>query len=231
MGKKTLAHPDYQVVQGMWHPTLNLGKVPADFTHKSNQRVWLVCPGCIHGCGRHHEWEARVADLTRSGDRMVCPYCSSNNIKFCPCRSVENDPRLYREWHTSNPPASKVAKSSDTKYLWNCLKGHPAYKASCGSRCSQNSGCPVCGAENRTRHLAVSDGRPDLANEWDHERNKKAPSEVTLGSTYKAWWICSSNPEHTWQAVVQSRTLRGTGCPACKSRNKFRPRKFGYDGG
>jgi len=147
--------------------------------------------------------------------------------KFCLCRSVENDPRLFRELHPS-----KVSKGSNKRFLWVCLKGHPPYEAACTSRSCYNSGCPVCGDEDRTRHPIVSVGRPDLAGEWDHKRNTKSPSEVTLGSTYKAWWVCSRQQEHsTWQALVQSRALRGTGCPACMTQNKFRPRTFGSDGG
>jgi len=58
--KKTLADPEYVDFQDMWHPTLNLGKLPADFTHSCHQQIWLRCSGCIHGCGRHHEWEATL---------------------------------------------------------------------------------------------------------------------------------------------------------------------------
>jgi hypothetical protein len=104
-GKKTLAHPEYQLIQGLWHPTRNLGKAPGDFTYKSSKRVWLRCPGCIHECGRQHEWEARVDKLTRHEGRVVCPYCNSMAGKFCPCRSMANHPRLSKEWHPSNPPA------------------------------------------------------------------------------------------------------------------------------
>jgi hypothetical protein len=127
--------------------------------------------------------------------------------KFCPCRSVDNDPRLSKEWHPSNPPPDQVGKSSKKKSLWLCLKGHPPYKAGCGQRCTFNSGCPVCGDENRrtTRHPVLSVGRPDLAQEWDYKRNCKLPSEVTLGSKHKAWWVCS-NPEHPgWQSLVRNR--------------------------
>jgi hypothetical protein len=232
-GKKTLAHPDYQLIQHMWHPTLNQGKVPADFTYKSNQKVWLRCPGCIHECGRQHEWEARVQDLTQHGGHTVCPYCDCRFGGFCPCRSVANDPRLWKEWHPSNPPANQVAKSSLKKYIWSCPKGHPPYKASCANRCTYNSGCPVCGIEKSrtTRHPLVSVGRVDLAEEWDFKRNSKLPSEVTLGSHYKAWWFCSSNPDHcAWQTSVQHRALKGSGCPACRSKNRFKPRQFGSAG-
>jgi len=232
-GKKTLAHPDYHLIHSMWHPTLNLGKVPADFTHRSGQWVWLQCPGCMHECGRHHEWEASVHLLTRHGGHIVCPYCESKGTKFCPCRSVENDPQLWREWHPSNPPANQVAKSSNEKYLWVCPEGHLPYKAICRDRCSYNTGCPVCGVEKSrtTRHPVVSIGRPDLAEEWDGRRNSKSPSEVTLGSHYKAWWVCSRNPEHpSWQALVKRRALSGNGCPACQAINRFKPRQFGPAG-
>jgi hypothetical protein len=232
-GKKTLAHPAYQLIQGMWHPTRNQGKMPADFTHRSAQKVWLRCPGCIHECGRQHEWKAKIYCLTNNKRHTVCPYCNSKASKFCSCRSVANDPRLSMEWHSSNPPANQVAKSSDNKYVWVCQEGHPPYKAGCGPRFTHNTGCPVCGVEKArtTRHPVVSVGRPDLAEEWDLERNSKLPSEVTLGSMYKAWWVCSSNSEHPgWQSVVQSRALRGNGCPACKNINRFKPRKFGSTG-
>jgi len=214
----------------MWHPTKNLGKLPADFAHKSSQRVWLCCPGCIHECGRYHQWQAIVCNLTQYGGHIVCPYCASKSGGFCPCRSVENDTRLSKEWHHSNPPANQVAKSSGKKYLWVCPEGHAAYKATCDSRCHSNSGCPECGNENRiiTHHPVLSVGRPDLELEWDHMRNTTSPRELTLGSNYKVWWVCRSNPEHSpWRATVKSRALDGNGCPACMSMNRFKPRKFG----
>jgi hypothetical protein len=229
-GKKTLAHLNYQAIHRMWHPTKNQGKLPADFTHASIKRVWLRCPGCNHGCGRHHESEARLHSLTRNGGHVVCHYCESEAGSFCECRSVESDPRLSKEWHSGNPPSREVAKSSHKSFLWVCLEGHLPYMATCNNRSNLNTGCPVCGVNKSrtTRHPVVSVGRPVLAREWDCERNAKSPREVTLGSHYMASWVCSSNPEHPpWQTVVQSRALRGSGCPACVSQNRFKPKFFG----
>jgi len=193
--------------------------------------VWLRCPGCSHGCGKQHEWEARIYNLTRPGGLLlVCPCCVSRGGGFCECRSVQNDPQLSKEWHPSNPPAGQVAKGSTAKYIWVCPKGHPPYKAQCHSRSLGNTGCPVCGAEEAktTRHPVLSVGRPDLAEEWDTQRNLKTPSEVTLGSDYRAWWVCSCNPEHpAWQARVKTRAMRGSNCPACRTRNRFKPRIYG----
>jgi len=167
---------------------------------------------------------------------LVCPSCDSRGGSFCECQSVANDPSLSREWHLDNPSARGVAKSSRGRYLWLCPNGHPPYTTSCNNRCSQNHGCPICGDEKKgsTRHPLISVGRPDLAKEWDTRRNTRSPIEVTLGSRYVASWICSRNPEHPpWQTSVQTRALRGCGCPACIPQNRFKARTFGpsYDGG
>jgi len=217
----------------MWHPTKNLGKLLAGITRKSRQMVWLRCRGCIHGCGRHHERQTCGHTLTRCGGHLVCPSCKSRGrgrSSFCECQSVAEDPRLSREWHPKNPPADQVSKSSNTRFQWVCQKGHPPYKVTCNNRCTHNSGCPVCGAENRrtTHQPVLSDGRPDLAKEWDHTRNAKLPNDVTLGSNYQVWWICSSKPEHLpWHTRVSDRALADCGCPACRHMNRFKPRKFG----
>jgi hypothetical protein len=181
--KKTLAHPDYHLIQSWWHPTNNLGKLPCDFTHKSTRYVWLRCPGCRHECGRHHEWKARVGGLTtnsvRNGGYIVCPSCSSQGGSFCECQSVANHPRLSKEWHPDNPPARDVARRSNKKFLWLCPKGHEPYLASCDSRCSANTGCYECGIEKGRvpYHPVISVGRPDLAKEWDTKRNAKSPDK------------------------------------------------------
>ena len=53
---------------------------------------------------------------------------------------------------------------------------------------------------------------PELAMEWDYEKNKLLPSEVTAGSGRKVWWKCSICG-HGWKAVIANRIT--TGCPEC----------------
>ena len=228
-GRKTLAHPEYEAIQSMWHPTHNEGKQPADVTHGSTKKVWLQCPGCGHGCGRKHEWEARATDLTKRGGGIVCPSCESKGGSFCECQSVAADPTLSAEWHPVNPTANQVATRSNKKFLWKCPEGHAPYEASCQQQFNSNSGCPACfqARTGKQIHPSLSDGRPDLAKEWDAGRNDKSPSEVTLGSAHKAWWRCSKNPEHLWQERVIARAVQGDGCQQCRGVNPFKLRKFG----
>ena len=47
---------------------------------------------------------------------------------------------------------------------------------------------------------------------------EQPPSDVTLGSCLRAWWLCqacSCGYPHVWQTGVQQRALKGTGCPVC----------------
>jgi len=45
------------------------------------------------------------------------------------------------------------------------------------------------------------------------------PRDMHLHSNKRVWWRCSRNPDHEWEAVINSRTgTRQSGCPACAGR-------------
>lgn len=57
---------------------------------------------------------------------------------------------------------------------------------------------------------------PDIANEWNYERNGDLRPDFFLpNSGKKVWWKCSKG--HEWQAIIQSRN-QGIGCPYCSGR-------------
>lgn len=58
--------------------------------------------------------------------------------------------------------------------------------------------------------------RPDIANEWNSEKNGVvSPEQVTVSSGKKFWWICSLG--HEYQMSVDSRT-HGSKCPYCTGK-------------
>ena len=64
---------------------------------------------------------------------------------------------------------------------------------------------------------------PSKAKEWHYQKNVGiSPQDVTAGSNKKVWWKCATNPEHEWEARVDSRSA-GRGCPSCGSQK--RPKK------
>ena len=73
---------------------------------------------------------------------------------------------------------------------------------------------------------------PDLAKEWNYERNGALlPSDITAGSSKKVWWKCSVCGNE-WSATVYSRK-NGTGCPSCgkvKQAISFRKKRIEKNG-
>ncbi|ULP49235.1 zinc-ribbon domain-containing protein [Mycolicibacter virginiensis] len=60
--------------------------------------------------------------------------------------------------------------------------------------------------------------RPDLAAQWDSEKNGVlTPEDVTAGSGARPWWICP-DCGHSWASYVYSRAGGGHGCPNCGRR-------------
>ena len=57
--------------------------------------------------------------------------------------------------------------------------------------------------------------RPDIAAQWDTERNSQPPSMFTQGSNARAWWICEAG--HSWDMPIKRRTA-GQGCPVCAGK-------------
>ena len=54
---------------------------------------------------------------------------------------------------------------------------------------------------------------PDLAKEWNYEKNGNLkPEHFAANSNKKAWWKCKKG--HEWQAIINSRN-NGVGCPYC----------------
>lgn len=65
----------------------------------------------------------------------------------------------------------------------------------------------------KTRLSSVSDSH--LIKEWHPTKNIDLdPAKLTLGSTKRAWWLCSKG--HEWEAIILSRGKRG--CSQCSNR-------------
>jgi hypothetical protein len=57
---------------------------------------------------------------------------------------------------------------------------------------------------------------PALAAQWHPTANAPlTPADVTCGSKRRITWVCPSDPQHVWEAILQSRTTMKYGCPYC----------------
>lgn len=72
-------------------------------------------------------------------------------------------------------------------------------------------------AKNDENNLAAL--FPEIAAQWDFEKNEKKPEEVAAHSNKKVFWKCDK--KHSYEAAVAERTRkdgRRTGCPYCAGK-------------
>ena len=206
----------YPALAKQWHPQKNGRLTPRDVTAGSRKKVWWICK-------KGHEWQAMIALRTRG--TSGCPVCAGKVIV-----SGDNDlakifPEIAAQWHPTlngNLTPEMVSPYSNRKVWWQCELGH-AYFASVSSRTMKGSGCPYCsGKKDLPGFNDLATVEPAIAAQWHPTLNGSlTPSQVTVGSKKKVWWLCPEG--HSWQAVIYSRTgSKKCGCPVCMGRVKVK---------
>lgn len=56
--------------------------------------------------------------------------------------------------------------------------------------------------------------RPDLAEEWDYNKNHTKPEYHTYKSNDIVWWICKKC-HYNWKSTIANRVEHNNGCPKC----------------
>ena len=201
---KTL-YPD---VAAEWDYNRN-EKKPEDYRPKSNEKVYWKCPEC------GESYPARIASRTSGSG---CPCCSGQKVKIGVNDLKTLFPEVAAEWdynRNEKNPEDYRAKSNKKVY-WKCPKCGESYPAIIGNR-TKGTGCPCCSGQKVK--IGVNDLRtlyPNVAAQWDNNRNEKKPEDYKYGSSAKVYWICPECGE-SYRATIAHRT-RGTGCPYCSGR-------------
>lgn len=184
---------------------------PEEVAYSSVKKIWWIC-------NKGHNWEASPLSRIKHG-LSKCPYCSNQKVL-----SGYNDfatlyPNLLKEWDYSkneehNP--YNIIAGSHIKVWWICKHGH-SYKTSIGNRI-KGTNCPYCaGQKVLVGFNDLASNYPELINEWDYNKNKFNPNEVSSGSGLAVWWKCKKG--HSWKSIISNRTKNGKrGCPICANR-------------
>ena len=208
-----------------WDHENNL-KSPEDFSPNSHFKAWWIC-------NLEHKWQATINSRTRGHG---CPFCSGR------IASPENNltklfPELLKEWDFKKNKTIKPSdftKASSKEVWWICKNGH-SWKSKISNRTYRNSGCPTCWSQMRgnihrksivSKYGSLSSNFPDIAKEWNIEKNDKLkPDEIASKSSKKVWWVCRKG--HEWTASISNRTYHNSGCPFCKGQtSKLEVRVF-----
>lgn len=197
---------DYPALALQWHPTKNAGITPKEVYASSSDLFWWRCL-----VASDHEWTASVAGRTRKD--AGCPSCAG--IQASSTNSLGDlSPKTGLEWHpfrNGELTRFQVVAASDLSRWWKCSKGHE-WEATVVSRTTGGGGCPKCYDEQNPLSVLF----PNLAHQWHPTKNAELkPEQVPASSKDRAWWRCSKNAAHEWEATIASRTTGRRGCPRC----------------
>jgi len=136
-------------------------------------------------------------------------------------KSIADYAHLLNQWHPTlngeNNP-SEIQAGSDDKVWWKCYvaNGHE-WPSKVYSRTTNDSGCPFCSGHRVTPEESLQAFSPEVADEWDHEKNGKVkPIHVSPYSNKKYNWICKKCG-YSYKADPAHRLDKKnpTGCPQC----------------
>lgn len=124
---------------------------------------------------------------------------------------------IVQEWNydkNSGIIPEQVSLGSNKVIWWKCKFGHE-WEATVKNRVNGN-GCPYCA--NKKVLKGYNDLQtifPNVAQEWNYEKNDGFPSEYTKFSGKKVWWKCKMG--HEWEATICKRAQGGS-CPYCSNK-------------
>lgn len=198
----------YPHVAHYWHPSKNGSLTPQNVAPHSSKAVWWMCD-------RGHEWKRKISYEIKSS---ACPYCSGRLA--CKENSLASlFPELSKEWDTQkngSPAPHDITTKSKRRVWWKCDKGH-SWQMDIRTRCSGIGNCPYCMGKRVCEENCLEVLSPQITAEWDYEKNRElTPALVTNHSSIKVWWKCTKG--HSWQALIRSRTVIGSGCPVCAGK-------------
>ena len=190
-----------------WDYKENGKLTPWQVSYGSKKRIHWICKKC------GYKWDAVAHTRKKSG----CPCCANRVVVEGINDLCTTHPDLAKEWdYRENGKLTpwQVSYGSKKRIHWICKKC--GYKWDAEAHTRKKNGCPCCA--NRVVVEGVNDlctTHPDLAKEWDYQKNEKMPSEVVAGSHQYAWWLCEK--KHSWRAQIKSRA-KGCGCPECANK-------------
>ncbi len=215
--RKYLSEIDWLMEDWDWKRNSQEEIYPNEISTGSDKYAWWKC----HICGyeenkrcnnRYYGHGCTKCSRKRIGKKVTENYINKNGS------FGEQYPILAYEWHkikNGEITPFDVNKGSSKKVWWQCVNNHE-YQAAISHRVN-GTGCPYCaGRKVLVGYNDFETIYPELAKEWDYEKNEKCtPKQITAGSSKKVWWRCDKG--HSYNSTVANRVI-GQGCSICSGK-------------
>ncbi len=215
-------------LKDQFHPTKN-GKLTAyDITpYSNNDEIWWIYPYDDPVTGKHFDFEWQSAPATRMITRG-CPFISNQKVWPGYNDLKTKFPEIAKEWDykkNKGKPEDYMPNSRELVW-WRYPYDDPetgnhydfSWQSRITNRVQDNSGCPYL-SNNAVweGYNDLASKRPDLAEEWDYEKNKGVtPNKITLCSGYKRWWKCSRCGKSMY--ISPAKRAKGQNCSCLNCR-------------
>lgn len=200
-----------------WHSTKNPDLNPHILTAGSGKSAVFLCPFC------GYEYTSVIRRAAK------CPACTGRVATSENCLAATN-PEILHEWdfeYNGDLTPYNITKNTTKVIGLKCSTCSNSYQKKVhlwvlGER------CPYCAGKKIDKSKSLAVKHPDVAADWDFERNGEVtPYDVLPKSHFMAWW--KGKCGHVWQTMVfnrtaiivrESHTYYGTGCPICAGQTK-----------
>jgi len=199
---------------------------PEFYMPKTGRKAWWLH---YTDGGVLHRWRARVCDVVKRNclqekSTLGCPYCVGKSVGFGN-DLVTTHPYLAEQLSVCRNGfgSESCTQGSHKKVWWWHRTGGGVlheWRASIYSRALDDKGCPYCknqlvGYGNDLKSL-----RPDIAKDWDFDRNDRGPESYVPKSGKAVWWVHTTDEGeiHRWKAIIKNRVSNKSRCPYCSGR-------------
>ena len=200
-----------------WNYKKNYPLIPSEVLPNSNKKVWWLqeVEGIVF------EWKASVNSRNHGTGN---PYLSNQKVLVGYNDLATTNPNLAKEWNyeKNHPLTPKMVTEKSKKKVWwiQNVNGHSfEWESTIVNRSLGNGNPFLSGVKVWKGYNDLATVNPELAEQWDYEKNYPlTPYDITASSNKKVWWKCSKC-EYEWEALISSRNF-GAGCPKCTNRIK-----------
>lgn len=150
-----------------------------------------------------------------------CTYCSGKVLLQGFNDFLTVNPTMAKLWdfdkNENTPELSRYYTSSKYHFKCNVCSGKFMRQS---NRTLQKTNCPYCvGKKILKGNNDLASNYPEIAMDWDYEKNDKTPEETFLRSNKSVHWKCHKCGKK-WKNSVTNRTIRKDGCKKCNSTEK-----------
>lgn len=111
-----------------------------------------------------------------------------------------------------------LSPHSSTRVWFQCEKNHPPYQTAASHRTSEHpSGCPCCAGRVRAGVNDLTVTNPELAAEWDYDKNTANIHTIAASSPKKFHFKCPEG--HEYYTSPSNRLNAKIPCPVCSKQS------------